>query len=298
MNSKSSNDSRYRHSLNSQQEVLIESISGARAVISHPGEKGMEIEEKIREALLRVLPEKIGVSHGFVIDSNDEISKQMDIVLYDKMNTPKIYNGDHVQIFPVESTYACGEIKTTLDSGKLKDVFEKCLSYKNLHRKAYFPRKGVIKNTVELFGEKSEHWKSIFFCITYESADLVELCRECSLIIDHKGLSLDKQVDTIVALNNPADHHNSADEEDEDTKIVTLNNPADPCNIMCNAKIDPESGELAYDSVNFLPYPESFLCISRAEHSWALFIALLLRYMVQAPPQIINMLEYNRSGPF
>ena len=145
MNSKSSNDSRYRHSLYFQQKKLIESITEARELIPHPGEKGMEIEEKIREALARVLPEKIGVSHGFVIDSNDEISKQMDIVLYDKMNTPKIYIGDHVQIFPVESTYACGEVKTKLDSRGLEDVFRKCLSYKNLHRKAYYTPKGVIK---------------------------------------------------------------------------------------------------------------------------------------------------------
>ena len=236
----------------------------------------MEIEEKIREALLRVLPEKIGVSHGFVIDSNDEISKQMDIVLYDKMNTPKIYIGDHVQIFPVESTYACGEVKTKLDSRGLEDVFRKCLSYKNLHRKAYYTPRGVIKSTVKLFEKESEHWESIFFCITYESTDLKDLCEEYNLIIGHEGLPLEKRIDAIVALNNPADH----------------------CNIMLNAKIDPELGRPVTDSIDFLPYPNSFACIYPAKHSWALFIALLLGYMVQAPSQIINMIEYNKNEPF
>ena len=276
MNSKSSNVSWYRRSLYSQQKKLIESITEARELIPHSGEKGREIEEKIREALTWVLPEKIGVSHGFVIDSNDETSKQMDIVLYDKMNTPEIYIGDQVQIFPVESTYACGEVKTTLDLGKLEDVFRKCLSYKNLHRQAYYTPRGVIKNTVELFGKESEHWESIFFCITYQSTDLVELCKECNLIISHEGLPLEKRIDTIVALNNPADH----------------------CNIMLNAKIDAELGRSATDSIDFLPYPRSFLSVYPAKHSWALFIALLLQYMVQAPPQIINMLEYNKGGPF
>lgn len=235
----------------------------------------MAIEKKIREALAQVLPEKIGVSHGIVIDSDDNLSNQMDIVLYDKMNT-KIYNDDHGQTFPVESTYACGEVKTTLDSRELNDVFKKCLSYKNLHRKAYYPTKGDPRYTVKLFGEESEHWKSTFFCITYESTDLEKLCKECCLIIGHEGLPLDKRVDTIVALNNPDDH----------------------CNIMLNAKIDPESCELADDSVNFLPYPGSSLCIYPAKHSWALFITLLLQYMVQAPPQIINLLEYNKDEPF
>lgn len=276
MNSKSSNISRYRSSLYFQQQELIESISGARAAILHSGEKGREIEEKIREALARVLPEKIGVSHGFVIDSNDNSSNQMDIVLYDKMNTPKIYNGDSVQILPVESTYACGEIKTMLDLGKLEDVSEKCLSYKNLHRKAYYPSKGAIRNTVKLFGKESEHWESIFFCIAYESTDLVELCRECNLTIGRKGLPLDKRIDTIVALNNPADHYN----------------------IILNAKIGAEPGIPIPGSIDLLPNPDNSICTYPAKHSWALFIALLLQYMVQAPPQIINMLEYNKSGPF
>ena len=290
MNSKSSNVSRYRHSLYSQQKKLIESITEARELIPHPSEKGIEIEEKIREALAWVLPEKIGVSHGFVIDSNDEISKQMDIVLYDKMNTPKIYIGDHVQIFPVESTYACGEVKTKLDSCELEDVFKKCLSYKNLHRKAYFPQKGdientvenvVVKNIMELVGEESDHWKSIFFCITYESTDLKKLrkklCEKYNLMIDYEGLpSLNKRVDTIVALNNPANQRN----------------------IILNATIDPESGEPADDSVRLRPYLGSSLCTYSSKHSWALFIALLLQYMVRAPSQTINMLEYNRRGDF
>lgn len=274
MNFKLPNVSSYRRYLYSQQKVLIESISGAREVIPHSGEKGGEIEKKIREALARVLPEKIGVSHGFVIDSNDNSSDQMDIVLYDKMNTPKIYNGDSVQIFPVESTYACGEIKTKLDSRELKDVFKKCISYKTLNREAYFHQKGDIKKIFKMFGKGSEHWESIFFCITYESTDFKKLSKECNLMIRRKRLSLDKRIDTIVALNNPADHYN----------------------IMLNAKIDAELGRPIYGSVKLLPYPGSFLCIYPAKYSWALFIALLLEYMVQAPLQIINMLEYNKDS--
>lgn len=278
MNSKPSNVSRDRRSLDSQQKKLIESISGAREVIPHSGEKGMAIEKKIREALAQVLPEKIGVSQGFVIDSNDNSSNQMDIVLYDKMNT-KIYNDDHGQIFPVESTYACGEVKTMLNSRSLKDAFNKCLSYKNLHRKAYY--QGGIKHPVKMFGKENEHWESIFFCITYESTDLKKLCgklcEEYNLMIDCEGLSsLNKRIDTIITLNNPAKHRN----------------------IILNAKIDPESGILLDDSVDLLPYPGSSLCTYSSKHSWALFITLLLKYMVQAPPQITNMLEYNKGVPF
>ena len=241
----------------------------------------MAVEKKIREALTQVLPEKIGVSQGSVIDSNDNSSNQMDIVLYDKMNTPKIYNDDHGQIFPVELTYACGEVKTKLDSRGLENVFKKCLSYKNLHRRAYYTTKGDIKNTVEMFGKESEHWKSIFFCITYESINLEKLCeklcKKYNLMVDREGSSsLEKRIDTIVALNNPAKR----------------------CNIVLNAKIGAEHGIPVDSSIDFLPYTGSSLCPYEAKYSWELFITLLLRYMVQAPPQIINTLDYNKGGPF
>ncbi len=175
MNSYSSSASRYRRSLYHQHDELISSIKGARDLIPHSGEKGSEIEEKIREALTLVLPEKIGVSHGFVIDSEDNQSRQMDVVLYDKMNTPKIYTGDKVQIFPVESTYACGEIKTKLNANSLKDSFKKNRSYKKLHRKAYIDQPSPIETSNSMFGEESMHWKSIFFCIAYESSRLEDL---------------------------------------------------------------------------------------------------------------------------
>ena len=129
---------------------------------------------------------------------------------------------------------------------------------------------------MKLFGKESEHWESVFFCIIYESTDLVELYKECYLIIGREGLPLDKRVDTIVALNNPANHYN----------------------IMLNAIPGAELGRPATGSINLLPYPGSFLSVYPAKHSWALFIALLLQYMVQAPSQIINMLEYNESAPF
>ena len=142
----------YRRSLSSAQKKLDTMIPAIQDLIPHSGEKGALVEHQFRSNLTEILPEKIGVSHGFVIDSNNEVSKQMDIILYDKLNTPRIFSSDDAQIFPVEATYACGEIKTTLNSEALEDSFEKCLSYKRLCRKAYIQKTAPITTTYNLFG--------------------------------------------------------------------------------------------------------------------------------------------------
>ena len=274
MGSKPLSASKYRRSLYHQHEELISSLSGARALVSHAGEKGEEIEGTIRNALDRVLPEKVGVSHGFVIDSNGSESKQMDIVLYDKMNTPKIYTGDRVQIFPVESTYACGEVKTKLDSQSLKDSFAKCLSYKNLQRNAYIVASSPVELSYVLFGENNTHWKSIFFCIAYETVALENLC---SLgMSEHDRLPLDKRIDT----------------------IVVLNNPGNASNMIANAVCGPVSGGITELSVRLISDKESSNFALPANSPWAMFVALLLHYMVQAPSEIVDMLQYNTGERF
>ena len=158
---------RYQEMLLSSQEKLDISAEQIRNLIPTSGEIGTLIEEMFRSYLVEVLPEKIGVSHGFVMDSEGGESQQMDIILYDKMSTPRIFTSTAANVFPVETTYACGEIKTRFNTKELEDSFKKCLSYKNLHRKAYFSGgRKIIVNTHKLFGEDKEHWKSILDIIT------------------------------------------------------------------------------------------------------------------------------------
>ena len=120
---------RYQEMLSSSQRKLEISAEQIRNLIPTSGEVGTLIEEMFRSYLVEVLPEKIGVSHGFVMDSDGGESQQMDIILYDKMNTPRIFTSTAANVFPVETTYACGEIKTRFNTKELEDSFEKCLSY-------------------------------------------------------------------------------------------------------------------------------------------------------------------------
>lgn len=251
---------RYQEVLLSSQKKLDISAEQIRNLIPTSGEIGTLIEEMFRSYLGEVLPEKIGVSHGFVMDSDGGESKQMDIILYDKMYTPRIFTSAAANVFPVEATYACGEIKTKLNAKELKDSFEKCLSYKHLRRRAYFGRSNSnIKHFYRLFGEDKRRWESIFFCISVESISSDRLKQKYKDIVKQKTLGVEKRIDTIFSLGS-----------------------TDNRNIITNY-----NGE--YD---FLPSKSSKLRAISVEKSWGLFITLLLRYMVEVPTEPINMLYY------
>ena len=71
---------RYQEMLLLSQKKLEVSAEQIRNLIPTSGEIGTLIEEMFRSYLAEVLPEKIGVSHGFVMDSNGGESDQMDIM--------------------------------------------------------------------------------------------------------------------------------------------------------------------------------------------------------------------------
>ena len=265
----------YRRVLSSAQNKLTAAIDQIRLSIPHSAEIGTLIEQQFRSQLEEILPEKIGVSHGFVVDSSGGVSRQMDIILYDRLNTPRIFASDGAQMFPVEATYACGEIKTSLDSDKLKNSFEKCSSYKNLCRKAYIKKTSPIKTTNTLFGRENDHWQSIFFCIAVESINAGHLLNTYNHIVSTDNLPVDKRIDTVMSLS-----------------------ATDDKNFLLNVSGEIKDGIPQDKSVGFLPEPGSKLCTYRAKEPWSLFVMLLLRYMTQASTKPVNILDYGGNSPY
>ena len=265
----------YTNVLRAAQRKLDASIRQIRASIPHPGEMGMLVEREFRSQLEEVLPEKIGVSHGFVVDSAGGVSKQMDIVLYDRMNTPRILASDGAQMFPVETTYACGEIKTKLDSPGLKDSFDKCLSYKTLERKAYYAESSVLITSYHLFGIPDDHWKSIFFCLAVESVSAEELLGAYNEITTSKNLRFHQRIDTVMALSATGG-----------------------VNMILHGSVarDPSTG--VPERVELLPGPDTQSYVFKAKEPWALFVMMLLEYMTRAPAEPVNMTRYGGTDSF
>ena len=101
-----------------------------------PGLVGSAKEHPVKKKLEHILPSGIGVGSGCVIDSYGNTSRQMDVVLYEKNICPAYFiNGaPETAYYPCEAVVAVGEIKSSLRSRELEDIFRKIESVKRLKR--------------------------------------------------------------------------------------------------------------------------------------------------------------------
>lgn len=265
----------YRNVLSTAQSKLTAAINQIRSSIPHSGETGALIEQQFRSQLEEVLPEQIGVSNGFVADSVGGISRQMDIILYNRLNTPRIFTSTGAQMFPVEATYACGEIKASLNKSKFEESFDKCLSYKKLHRKAYVSQPSPINTTHNMFGKDHNNWQSIFFCIAAESIKTEHLIPVYDRVVLDQNLEVHERIDTVTSLK-----------------------ATDNQNMLLNVSGEIVGGIPSNQSIDLLPTPGSRLCCYQATEPWSLFVMLLLRYMVEAPQELVSMLPYGGADPY
>lgn len=116
-------------------EELITNFGRARRATT-PGLIGGAREFEVRKKLQSILPGKVGVSSGCVIDSYGSTSNQTDIVLYEKDNCPifSINDDPAATYFPCESVMAVGEVKSSLGTKELDDAVDKIAKIKNLKR--------------------------------------------------------------------------------------------------------------------------------------------------------------------
>ena len=273
--SRGETDRLYRTVLDGIHDRMRQGIALSRQVLDHAGEKGASIERIIRAGLRDILPEKIGVGHGFVIDSLGGRSRQMDIILYDRLNAPRFFPLPGIQVLPVETTYACGEVKANLDGEKLEDCLDKCMSYKALKRAAYVESRSPIRAVFSLFGDEHEHWQSIFFCVANSATGVDHLLRRYRELVEHRSLRHDQGIDTLLSLETNGKR-----------------------NVMCNVDGPRQEGIPSNQLIDLLPNLNSRRCSYRAEAPWALFAHLLLRYMVSAPVERVNLLKYSGPEPF
>lgn len=80
------------------------------------------------------LPKRYEVSTAQVIDAYGGISEQIDLVLFDRQYTPKLFNRDGALFLPAESVYAAIEIKQDLGKAHLHYASKKIASVRRLRR--------------------------------------------------------------------------------------------------------------------------------------------------------------------
>lgn len=119
----------------SQQEKEIETkLATIRSRFTHAGIKGESFENSIRELLEIYLPKRLSVGTGQIIDSDSNITKQIDIVITTEYH-PGIPDSHSPNLFFIEGVAAVGEVKTRLTNTELDSAIKNCNSFKNLNSK-------------------------------------------------------------------------------------------------------------------------------------------------------------------
>lgn len=123
---------------------------------------GDEVEDLIREKISLFLPERYLVRQGHIVNSEGKVSQQFDIIIFDRLSTPKFFESRNKTVFyPIESVLAVGEIKKTLRSNDLIDFGKKIKNLKvDLKRK-------LISNSA--YGKKITNQTTIADMVTMSS---------------------------------------------------------------------------------------------------------------------------------
>lgn len=90
----------------------------------HWGEDGRYKEVILRNVLKRFLPQNISIGTGFILNEQKNISKQMDIIIYDNTYPIFFQEGDFI-ITPEHNVKGVIEVKSNITSSNIKNILNK-----------------------------------------------------------------------------------------------------------------------------------------------------------------------------
>jgi hypothetical protein len=93
------------------QNQMVAQLNTNREFILHPGSKGDSLENVWIEWLRKYLPNRYCVDKAIIIDSDGELSNQIDLVIYDQQYTPFVLTQNGIHYIPAEGVYAVFEVK-------------------------------------------------------------------------------------------------------------------------------------------------------------------------------------------
>lgn len=151
LKTKSENSKQYYGSLAQEIAVKSKQIS---LLTSHGQTAGNYREYILRSLLEKYLPSRFGVGTGFI----EDVSRQLDIIIYDKVNFPVVFKEGDLIVVHKEAVRGIIEVKTTLDSAKLKDSLQ--LFYDIFRAGLFKPSLPIFKG-VYAFNSNFENSKKV-----------------------------------------------------------------------------------------------------------------------------------------
>jgi len=100
----------------------------------HYAERGAEAQEILIKFLNIHLPKRYAASSGIIIDNQNYVSPQIDVIVYDSVNSPVYRKDERVMILPSDNVAAAIEVKSNLSKKELADAAEKIKKAKNLNK--------------------------------------------------------------------------------------------------------------------------------------------------------------------
>jgi len=104
------------------------------STVPHNQLKGNQAEALLRKFLNDHLPKRFSAGSGFIIDANDNVSKQTDVLVYDAYNCPVYRTDENAGIYPSDNVAAVVEVKSVLDKARLQEANENIVAAKSLSK--------------------------------------------------------------------------------------------------------------------------------------------------------------------
>lgn len=90
----------------------------------HWGEDGRYKEAILKDCIRNKLPDSVKIGTGFVVGDHERLTSQIDLIVY-RSEIPVLFKKDDFVILPKEAVLGIIEVKTRLDTGKIREVWRK-----------------------------------------------------------------------------------------------------------------------------------------------------------------------------
>jgi Domain of unknown function (DUF6602) len=115
------------------QEQMLASLAATKN-FTHTTACGTASERHWIELLNQYLPQRYCAGSAFVIDADGQHSRQIDIAVYDRFYSPRLFYDSSQPYIPAESVYAVFEVKQALARMVVWDAARKAASVRRLRR--------------------------------------------------------------------------------------------------------------------------------------------------------------------
>lgn len=134
-----------REFCSTSRELFVDPETG---VLRHPGEFGTYREGILANLLRSIVPARLEIGTGFLINTGNDVSTQCDLVVFDAEHTPKVESKQCQRFFPVETVASIFEVKSVLTKTLLRESLQKLSRTKRLRAAAFERKDGHQPSTI------------------------------------------------------------------------------------------------------------------------------------------------------